>query len=98
MIVMELSKTQFSDVFHKAGRGNKFSYEAIETLYDLLDDLYHDDETGPYYLDVVGLCCEFSEDTLKNILKDYDLENFEELTDNTTAIELSNGNILYQCY
>jgi len=54
---------QFSDEFHRCGRGKQFSYEALEALYEYLEDLGED-----YELDVVGLCCEFGE------VKSYDEE------------------------
>lgn len=48
--------TQFSDEFHRCGRGKQFSYEALQALYSYLEDLGED-----YELDVIALCCEFSE-------------------------------------
>lgn len=58
-----------------------------------LNDLGEDFE-----LDVIGVDCDFSEDSLENVLNSYNLESFEELNDNTIAVLLDNGNVLYQNY
>lgn len=39
---------------------NTFSHEALEALFDWLNDL-SDDQLEPVELDVIGLCCDFTE-------------------------------------
>ena len=58
--------SQFRDAFHHAGRANQFSYEGLELLYDYLEEIDSD-----YELDVVALCCDYSEDTVSDIARDY---------------------------
>ena len=60
--------SQFRDQFHRFGRGDQFSYEALGLLFDYLSDCGSDVE-----LDVVGICCEFSEDTPESIADNYSL-------------------------
>lgn len=50
------SFSQFQDAFRRMGRHDQFSYEALKALYAYLEDMGED-----YELDVIGLCCEFSE-------------------------------------
>jgi hypothetical protein len=79
--------------FRQYDRHNSFSSEGFDALFDILNDLGEDFE-----LDVIGVDCDFSEDSLENVLNNYSLESFEELQDNTIAVLLDNGNVLYQNY
>lgn len=95
--------SQFRDQFHQCGRGDQFSYEALGLLFDYLNDCGSDVE-----LDVVGVCCEFSEDTPEAIADNYsiDIEGLDEgeikdavlsyLEDNTSVVgETSSGAFVY---
>ena len=95
--------SQFRDKFHLCGRGDQFSYEALGLLFDYLNDCGSDVE-----LDVVGICCEFSEDMPESIAEsfDIDLEDLSEakakqavmdfLCDNTSVVgETSSGAFVY---
>ncbi len=46
----------FRDAFQKMGRGDQFSYAGLGALFDYLEEGGEDVE-----LDVIALCCEFSE-------------------------------------
>lgn len=61
--------SQFRDQFHRAGRGDQFSYEALGLLFDYLEECIPD-----YDLDVIALCCEYSEATPADIARDYSIE------------------------
>lgn len=55
-----VSKGEFRDAFRDYGRDDQFSSEGLGALYDWLEEL--EEETGEEMeLDVVGLCCDFSE-------------------------------------
>jgi len=56
----EVTKCEFTAAFHNAGRGDNFSYAGLCALYDWLEDLEADTDTK-IELDVIALCCEFSE-------------------------------------
>ena len=96
--------SQFRDQFHRCGRGNQFSYEALGLIFDYLNDCGSDVE-----LDVVGICCDFEEDTPESIADSYgiDTEGLDEgeikdavltyLEDNTSVVgETSSGNFVYR--
>lgn len=57
---------QFRDAFHNAGRSTQFSYEGLKLLFDYLEEIDAD-----YDLDVVALCCDYSEDSVADIARDY---------------------------
>lgn len=95
--------SQFRDQFHRCDRGDQFSYEALGLIFDYLDDCGSDVE-----LDVVGVCCEFAEDTPESIADNYsiDTEGLDEgeikdavlsyLEDNTSIVgETSSGAFVY---
>lgn len=71
--------SDFRSAFHRADRGNQFSYEALELIYDYIEE-YEQDSGEEYELDVIALCCEWSEETPEEIAKNYsiDLEGIEE--------------------
>ena len=62
MIYLELTQGMFTQAFHNKGRGDQFTHEALCAMYDYLEG------TGDLKLDVVGLCCDFTE---------YSIEYFE---------------------
>lgn len=94
--------SQFRDQFHRCGRGNQFSYEALGLIFDFIN------EGSDVELDVVAICCEFSEDTSESIADYYsiDTEGLDEseikdavlsyLENNTSIVgETSSGSFVY---
>ena len=55
-----INEYQFEQAFVKAGRGEQFSREALKALFEYIEELEEDtgEETE---LDVIALCCEFTE-------------------------------------
>lgn len=109
-IVQTLSKSSFIDAFKQSSRKDQFSYEALEAIYEALDDQSID--TGiDIEFDIIEICCDWSESHWSDVARDYgiDLNDFaddedddnrikavsEYLLDNTTAYELSNGVFVY---
>ena len=90
-IYQNVTESMFHDAFVRMGRKTQFSYEGRATLYGYLAELVED--TGePFELDVIALCCEFTE--YENI----EQYNFEYETDfyswgdiEGLAAEISNG-------
>ncbi len=55
-----INKSDFREAFAAMGRGDQFSYAGLGALFDYLEELERD--TGEEYeLDVIALCCDFSE-------------------------------------
>lgn len=86
-----ISKSQFRDEFNKI-RPNNFSYEGLGVLYDYLEEM------EGFELDVIAICCDFSESSIKEVLSDYDLESIEELEQNTTVLKIDDETVIYQNY
>jgi len=97
--------SQFRDQFHARGRGDQFSYEALGLIFEHLSDYCGADVE----LDVVSICCEFTENVPLEIAKDYSLyiddsmsegeirDLVEEFLNNETSIvgETDSGAFVY---
>jgi hypothetical protein len=81
--------SQFRDEFRAAGRAEQFSHEGLGLLFDYLEEIDPD-----YDLDVVGLCCDYSEDSPENIAKAYDIniEGMDEEQINHEVMEYLQNN------
>ena len=61
--------SQFRDEFRQCGRQGQFSYEALGLLFEYFEEIDPD-----YELDVIAICCEYSEDSVAQIADWYGLE------------------------
>ena len=111
MVYSQVSFSEFYDSFHKAGRGKQFSYDGLQAIYEFYDSL-SDDINEAYELDVIGICCEWSEMSIDEILESYNILDDDELNEldedeirskvinfldgTTTYYELDNGSIVIQ--
>jgi len=108
MIIEEYDESLFISRFEdykrvetKVNPNGNFSYKGLRFLFEYLDEAY--DEENPLKLDVISLCCDFSEyGDLNSFLEDYkgyskrkdfdEEEEFkqaieEEISNNTTLIK-----------
>jgi len=65
-----LSLNDFHQAFKQCGRENQFSYDALEVLFDHLEAC-EEGSDEEYELDVIALCCEYSEETWQEIANSY---------------------------
>jgi hypothetical protein len=92
--------TIFCDRFEACGRGDQFSYDGLQALYNYLTDI--EDETGEEFeLDVIGLCCEYME--YKNLAEfkvDYgdEYETIEDIEQETTVILVDDESFIIQVF
>jgi hypothetical protein len=95
--------SQFRDAFHHAGRADNFSYEGMKLLFDYLEECDPDME-----LDVIAICCDYSEDSPEEIVESYGIESDDDdepeaaeaaiayLEANSTIVGItSTGSIVY---
>ena len=71
-----ISFNQFTDAFTSYGRDDQFSYDGLKALFDYLEQL-EDDCGTDFELDVIALCCEFSE--YDTALEAAEQQGYEEL-------------------
>ena len=106
-MIKTLSIYDFRDAFKAAGRGEQFSYYGLEVIFDYIES-YEQDAGEQIELDVIALCCEWAEDTVENIIRNYsidcddveddEIQNYviEYLEDNTAhAMATAAGDIVY---
>lgn len=55
-----VNSSMFADAFRRMGRENQFSSDALEALFNYLEE-YEQDTGEEIELDVIGLCCDFTE-------------------------------------
>jgi len=78
-----ISKYDFEQAFKNMGRGDNFSYTGLNALFEYLEQ-YEEDTGEEIELDVIALCCEYSEfESLEELKQSYniDAEDFEEAMD-----------------
>ena len=106
-MIKTLSIYDFRDAFKAAGRGEHFSHDGLEVIFDSIES-YEQDSGEQIELDVIALCCEWAEDTVENIIRNYSIDcddvdddaiqNYviEYLEDNTAhAMATAAGDIVY---
>lgn len=107
MIIETVNESAFRDAFQRMGRTDQFSYEALGLLYDYLDQL--SDDTGePLELDVIGICCDYSEMTAEEVREAYGLDTPEDddeaeeaedvrdyLTENTSLVGETDSSFVF---
>ena len=87
-----ISKYHFTNWFLSSDTyKNNFSYEGLNSLFDYLEQ-FEEDMGKEMEFDPVAICCEYSEyENLEEIKKNYDcIENYEDLENNTSIIEIEN--------
>jgi len=68
-----INRYQFERAFVDAGRKDQFSYEALGLLFDYFES--YEEETGQEIeLDVIAICCEYTEDTAEEIARNYSID------------------------
>ena len=73
MIIETVTESTFRDAFQRMGRTENFSGEALGLLYDYLNEL-SDDIGEPLELDVIAICCEYSEMSAEEVREAYGLD------------------------
>ena len=87
-MIRTINQYDFIDAFKKMGREENFSYDGLNALYDYLE-MFEDDTGQSIELDVIALCCGFTEyDNLKEFQADYgdEYETIEDIQNATTVI------------
>lgn len=99
-MIQTINVSLYRDAFRNMGRINQFSYEGLGALFDYLEEADPDFE-----LDVIALCCDYAEDSIEDIAKNYGIEvdSIDELEDavrayleeNTSIVAEFDGSFLY---
>ena len=97
-MIRTINEYDFIDAFKKMGREDNFSYDGLVALYEYLEML-EDDLGQEIELDVIALCCEYTEyDNLEEFQADYgeDYETIEDIQNATTVIMIDDDSFIIQ--
>lgn len=99
------SASQLRDEFRSFGRYEQFSYVAYQWIFDYFEEF---DSTE---LDVIAICCEFSEDSFEDVAESYsiDLSECEDddekreavldfLHDHSSVVGSNESSVVYLCF
>jgi hypothetical protein len=76
-----INRYEFAKAFIDYGRENQFTIKALYILFDFFTEMETDNETE---LDVIAICCDYTEETLKEWARNNDIDtnkSEQELTD-----------------
>lgn len=69
-MIQTITLSDFRDAFKRMGRADQFSYEGLELIFDYIES-YEQDSGEQVELDVIALCCEWTEDTAEEVINNY---------------------------
>ena len=91
--------TRFVDLFNDMDRGENFTYEGKRALFEYLEQ-YEEDTGQEVELDIIALCCDYTEATPEEIRVEYDIPEEEEVVEyvneQTCVIAELPSTIIYQ--
>jgi hypothetical protein len=93
MLFQSVNQYTFVEAFERMGRGDQFSRRALVELFHHLDDL---SDESPIELDVIALCCEWSEYTSTEFEGEHGMSIIDAYN-KTTVLEVEHldGNVTY---
>ena len=94
-----VSLYDFERAFKDFDRDN-FSYDGLKALFEYLEE-YEDDTGEELELDVIALCCDYTEyDSLKDFNDDYGTKysEIEQVEDKTQVIPIDDNSFIIQQY
>lgn len=71
-LFMRMDAEDLQNQFDAYNRGDQFSREGIRQLFTYLDEMAENDDRN-IELDVIALCCEYTESTTADVISDYDV-------------------------
>jgi hypothetical protein len=68
-----VSRSDFRDAFQRIRPGN-FTYEALGAMFDYFEQL-ESDHGEEMEMDVIAICCEYTQATFDEVVRDYKLDD-----------------------
>jgi hypothetical protein len=72
-IIQTASFYDFRNAFERMNRANQFSRDGLHGLFEYLEQL-SEDIGEPVELDVIGLCCDYTEETFLDVAENYNID------------------------
>lgn len=97
-MITTITKSNFRDEFINYGREDQFTHEGLGVLYDYLEG-YEEDTGCGIELDVIALCCEYTEyEDLEEFQGNYgeEYKTMEDIENNTSVIMINDDSFIIQ--
>lgn len=65
--------TTFANAFQNSSRADQFSYEALELIFEYIED-YERDTGEEVEFDMIGICCEWAEEDAAALAQQYNID------------------------
>lgn len=100
-----VNEHDFIDAFRIMDRKENFSYEGRKALFNYFEEI-EQDCGNEIELDVIAICCEYSEDSFEDIKANYsnlNIETIEDLREHTQVVWVDdetsdNPTVIYQVF
>ena len=79
-IVKTFDESDFINEFKAYNRMDNFSYKGLRILFESLEQMAQDCEMV-IEMDVIGLCCEYSELSVNDVISEYQLDDDADVID-----------------
>ena len=74
---INVTETMFIEQFRIMGRMENFSYDGLRALFEYLENL-EDDLGEEIECDVIAICCDFTEESIDDVIANYGIDIIEE--------------------
>ena len=75
-MIQTLRLSDFTNAFRNSDRADQFSYEALELIFEYIED-YERDTGEKVEFDMIGLSCEWAEEDAATLAQYYDFDSAE---------------------
>jgi hypothetical protein len=82
-MIQTLRLSDFTNAFRNSDRAEQFSYEAQVILFDYFEEVEGD---TPIEFDMIGICCEWAENTPEELSEMYGVDNVLDYLENHTTV------------
>lgn len=90
-----VTREDFLKAFKDMDRESNFSHKGLNALYDHFE-AFEEDTGESVDLDVIAICCDYTETTIEDALESYNLSSMDALEDSTTVVYKDDENVLFQ--
>lgn len=98
MIVQTIGESEFIRAFENYNRMDNFSHAGLRALFEYLEEL-SDDIGQPIELDVIALCCDYTEySDIEEFRENYsdEYETIEDIENYTSVIRINGDSFIVQ--
>jgi hypothetical protein len=72
-MIQTLRLSDFTNAFRNSDRADQFSYEALELIFDYIEE-YEQDSGEQIEFDLIALCCEWAEEDAATLAQYYNFD------------------------